>query len=71
MRRPLSPLPTQNFTEQGRFEKLAGYWQRMTNEADIVIEPTERPQVDIERELAQVAIIRGEHASQELEDTYI
>lgn len=58
-RRPLSPLPAfQDFSEQGRFDKLTGYWKRLANQADIVVEG-QRPQVDTERELAQLAIIKG------------
>lgn len=58
MRRPLSPTPVyRDFTEQGRLEKLTGYWQRMTNQADIVVEVGPR-EVDFTRELGQVAIIK-------------
>ena len=58
-RRPLSPLPCRDFSEQGQETRLFGQWKRLANQADLVVEVGERPQVDIERELAQVAIIKG------------
>lgn len=58
MRRPLSPTPVyQDFSEQGRRAKLFGYWERLANQADIVVEVGPR-EVDFARELGQVAIIK-------------
>lgn len=58
-RRPLSPVPRMDFSEQGRYARLTGYWQRLSNQADLVVEVGERPQVNVSRELGQVAIIKG------------
>lgn len=58
MRRPLSPVPRMDFTEEGRFARLTGQWQRLTNQADIVVDISERPQVDIQRELGQLATVK-------------
>lgn len=58
-RRPLSPMPTfRNISEEGHQARLFGQWQRLTNQADIVIDISERPQVDIQRELGQLATVK-------------
>lgn len=59
-RRPLSPMPLYtDFSETGRLARLYGQWQRLSNQADIVVDVGDRPQVDFTRELGQVAIIRS------------
>jgi len=59
-RRPLSPMPIYtDFSESGRLARLYGQWQRYSNQADLVVEVGERPQVNVSRELGQVAIIKG------------
>ena len=59
-RRPLSPMPMYtDFSESGRLARLYGQWQRLSNQADLVVEVEERPQVDFQRELGQLAIIKG------------
>lgn len=47
-----------DFSESGRLARLYGQWQRLSNQADIVVEIEDRPQVDIERELGQLATIK-------------
>ena len=59
-RRPLSPMPMySDFSESGRLARLYGQWQRYSNQADLVVEVEPRPQVDFQKELGQVAIIKG------------
>ena len=59
-RRPLSPMPIySDFSESGRLTRLYGQWQRLANQADIVVEIEDRPQVNIQRELGQLATIKG------------
>ena len=59
-RRPLSPMPVYtDFTETGRLARLYGQWQRLSNQADLVVEVGDRPPIDTQRELAQLAIIKG------------
>ena len=59
VRRPLSPMPRMNITEQGHRDRLFGHWKYLSNQADLVVEVSARPQVDFTRELGQVAIIKG------------
>jgi hypothetical protein len=48
-----------DFSEEGRQAKLFGQWQRYSNQADLVVEVSDRPPIDTQKELAQLAIIKG------------
>lgn len=57
-RRPLSPMPIYtDFSESGRLARLYGQWQRLSNQADLVVEVSERPPVDALSEQAQRLVV--------------